>query len=156
VKPRFQADNDLRGSIRTGVLRREPSIDFRSAHAAKLDGLRDPEVLRLATAEGRILVSHDENSMLGHFGDFLASGSRSPGVLIVPQGTPVSRVGSLRTRMSGLTKSSGCLSSRPFHCFGMIQYRRAPTDGRRSRACGVKPSVSRRNKSRMTVPESAK
>jgi len=28
VKPRFQADNDLRSSIRTGVLRHEPSIDF--------------------------------------------------------------------------------------------------------------------------------
>jgi hypothetical protein len=92
VRPRFQADNDLRGSIRTGVLRREPSIDFRSAYSAKLDGLPDPEVLRLAAAQGRILISHDENSMPGHFGDFLTGGRSSPGVLIVPQGAPVGRV----------------------------------------------------------------
>ncbi|MGO9255561.1 MAG: hypothetical protein ACLQU1_04565 [Bryobacteraceae bacterium] len=42
--------------------------------------------------QGRILISHDENSMPGHFGGFLASGNRSPGVLMVPQGQPVGRV----------------------------------------------------------------
>jgi hypothetical protein len=92
VRPRFQADNDLRSSIRTGVLRREPSIDFQSAYAASLDGVPDPDVLRMAMTQGRILISHDENSMPGHFADFLASGSRSPGVLMVPQGTPVGAV----------------------------------------------------------------
>ena len=92
MKPRFQADNDLRSSIRTGVLRREPSIDFQSAYIAGLDGIPDPDVLRLAMAQSRILISHDENSMPGHFRDFLKGGNRSPGVLIVPQGAPVGRV----------------------------------------------------------------
>jgi hypothetical protein len=71
VKPRFQADNDLRSSIRTGALRREPSIDFQSARTAALDGLPDPEVLRIASGQGRIVISHDENSMPGPFRDFL-------------------------------------------------------------------------------------
>jgi hypothetical protein len=92
VKPRFQADNDLRASIRTGVLRHEPSIDFQSAHAANLDGVRDPEVLQLATTHGRILISHDENSMPGHFRDYIEHGNHSPGVLMVPQGAAVGRV----------------------------------------------------------------
>jgi hypothetical protein len=92
VKPRFQADNDLRSSIRTGVLRHEPSIDFQSAHAAKLDSVPDAEVLRLAMVQDRILISHDENSMPAHFGAFLAGGNRSPGVLLVPQVAPVGRV----------------------------------------------------------------
>jgi hypothetical protein len=92
VKPRFQADNDLRRSIRTGVLRHEPSVDFQSALAASLDGIPDPEVLRLAMVQSRILISHDENSMPGHFTDFLKGGNRSPGVLIVLQGVPVGRV----------------------------------------------------------------
>ena len=85
MKPRFQADNDLRGAIRTGVVRREPSVDFRSAHAAELEGVADPEVLRRCAEDGRILVSHDENSMPGHFRDFLAAGQVSPGVLMAPQ-----------------------------------------------------------------------
>ncbi len=92
MTPKFQADNDLRSSIRTGVLRHEPSIDFQSAVAARLDGIPDPEVLRLAMVQGRILISHDENSIPGHFTDFLNGGHRSPGVLIVPQGAPVGRV----------------------------------------------------------------
>jgi hypothetical protein len=92
LKPRFQADNDLRNSIRIGVLRHEPSVDFQSAFAARLDGILDPEVLRLAMVQDRILISHDENSMPGHFKDFTREGNRSPGVLMVPQGAPVGRV----------------------------------------------------------------
>ena len=49
-------------------------------------------MIRLAAVQGRILISHDENSMPGHFSDFLASGNRSPGALMVPQGKPVGRV----------------------------------------------------------------
>jgi hypothetical protein len=92
VRPKFQADNDLRSSIRTGVLRHEPSTDFQSAIAARLDGVPDPEVLRLAMMQDRILVSHDENSIPGYFRDFVRGRNRSPGVLIEPQGTPVGRV----------------------------------------------------------------
>jgi hypothetical protein len=62
---------------------------FPNAHVAGLDGLSDPEVLRLAKDQGRILISHDENSMPRHFSDFLTNGNSSPGVLMVPQGTPV-------------------------------------------------------------------
>jgi hypothetical protein len=51
----------------------------------RLDGVHDTEVLRLAANQGRILVSHDENSMPAHFGDFLAARNHSPGLLIVPQ-----------------------------------------------------------------------
>ena len=92
MKPRFQADNDLRSAIRTGVLRREPSIDFQSARSARLDGLPDLEVLGLAAQQGRILISHDENSMPGYFRDFLASGNHSPGIIIVPQDRPIGPV----------------------------------------------------------------
>jgi predicted nuclease of predicted toxin-antitoxin system len=92
VKPRFQADNDLRSSIRAGVLRHERSVDFQSARAARLDALPDPEVLHLAAVENRILVSHDENTMPAHFRDFLSAGNRWPGVLMVPQGASVGSV----------------------------------------------------------------
>ena len=88
MKPRFQADNDLREAIRIGVLLREPSIDFESGQGAGLDGVPDPEVLRMAAEAGRILVSHDENTMPSHFYSFLAAGNQSPGVIIVPQRLP--------------------------------------------------------------------
>jgi predicted nuclease of predicted toxin-antitoxin system len=60
---RFQADADLNQNIVTGILRREPAIDFQTASAAGVRGLGDIEVLQLAAKEGRILVSHDPKTM---------------------------------------------------------------------------------------------
>jgi len=86
---RFQADADLNQIIVKATLRLEPSIDFQTAQAADLAGLRDPDVLRLAAEQGRILVSHDRKTMPTHFGQFILSAS-SPGLLIVSQKVPIS------------------------------------------------------------------
>jgi hypothetical protein len=45
---RFQADNDLKRIIVNATLRREPRIDFQTAQDARLDGLDDEAVMRLA------------------------------------------------------------------------------------------------------------
>jgi hypothetical protein len=89
---RFLADASLHHAIVSGCLRREPSIDFVSAHAAKLEGLSDLDVLTLAAAQGRILVSHDFRTMPRHFAAFLAINPTSPGVLLVKQQTPLGSV----------------------------------------------------------------
>ena len=59
MKVLYQADNDLRKAIVRGAVRREPRMNIRSAQAARLDGVPDPEVLAFAADEGWILVSHD-------------------------------------------------------------------------------------------------
>lgn len=74
------------------MLRREPSLDFRSAAEAALDGISDRDVLALAAAEGRIIVSHDENSMPAPFVEFLEAGNHSPRLLLVPQSSRVGPV----------------------------------------------------------------
>lgn len=86
---RFLADADLNEGIVAGCLRREPTMDFLSANEANLEGVPDPEVLALATEQGRILVSHDFQTMPRHFGDFLQTRGSSPGVLLVPQYLPI-------------------------------------------------------------------
>jgi hypothetical protein len=50
VKVRFLADADLNKIIVSGILRREPSVDFLTAHAAGLRGMNDPEVIVLAAS----------------------------------------------------------------------------------------------------------
>ena len=80
----YQADNDLRKAIVRGAVRREPQMSFRSAQAARLDRVLDPEVLTLAADEGRILVSHDFRTMPKHFRQF-TRGRRSPGVFLIRQ-----------------------------------------------------------------------
>jgi hypothetical protein len=81
---RFMADADLNGSIVGGCRRREPAIDFLSAHDANLEGVSDPDVPALAAEEDRILVSHDFQTMPRHFGDFLQARGSSPGLILVP------------------------------------------------------------------------
>jgi hypothetical protein len=90
MRIRFQADNDLRKAILRGVVRQEPSLDFRSAQAARLDGVPDSEVLALAAHEGRILVSHDFQTMPTHFREF-SRNQRGPGVLLISQDLPIGR-----------------------------------------------------------------
>ncbi|NJM71745.1 MAG: DUF5615 family PIN-like protein [Scytonema sp. RU_4_4] len=91
MKTRFQADADLNQAIVTGVLRREPTIDFQTANIADLSSLSDLEVLSLAAREGRILVSHDQRTMPIHFSEFVAT-QTSSGVIIVLQSLPISGV----------------------------------------------------------------
>jgi Domain of unknown function (DUF5615) len=85
VKVRFLADADLNKAIVSGVLRREPSIDFLSAQAAQLRLMHDPEVLELAAGQHRVLVSHDVGTMPAHFREFRNAGRHSAGVFLIAQ-----------------------------------------------------------------------
>jgi hypothetical protein len=82
---RFLADASLHDGVVTGCLRREPSIDFLSAHEARLEGVPDPEVLAFATHQSRILVTSDLRTMPHHFGDFLDANGQCAGVFLVKQ-----------------------------------------------------------------------
>jgi hypothetical protein len=88
VKVRLQADADLNEDIVNGVLRREPTIDCESATDASIRNLSDWEVLQVAMAEGRILVSHDRRTMPGIFGKFVEDFT-SPGLFLISQSTKV-------------------------------------------------------------------
>jgi len=89
---RFLADASLHHAIVTGCLRREPQIDFLSAHNAKLHGLSDPDVLEIAATQGRILVTHDFRTMPKHSAEFVSAGGSSPGVFLVQQRTPLALI----------------------------------------------------------------
>lgn len=88
MKIRFQADADLNEEIVLGVVRREPQVDFQTAEEASLRGLPDPEVLRRAAKENRILVTHDRRTMPKHYADFVQA-QHSPGVVIIAQNVSV-------------------------------------------------------------------
>jgi hypothetical protein len=84
ARPKFIADADLSEKIVAAVVRREPSIDFLNASQGGTRGLSDPDVLALAAATGRILVSHDRKTMLRHFDEFCQD-HHSPGLITVRQ-----------------------------------------------------------------------
>lgn len=84
---RYQADADLNQAIVTGVLRREPTVDFQTAFAAGLEGVKDPDVLAIAARQERILVSHDRKTMPSEFAKFMIN-NQSSGVIIVSRKLP--------------------------------------------------------------------
>ena len=82
---RFLADADFNFVIVKGCRRHEPAMNFLSANEAGLEGIFDPEVLAIAAGQNRILVTHDLKTMPRHFGEFLMTGRRCPGVFLVNQ-----------------------------------------------------------------------
>lgn len=81
---RLLADADLKRAILTGLLRRNPEIDFKRAEEVPLEGPADPIVLGVAAIGNRVLVSHDVSTLAGHFRQFVR-GRGSPGVILIPQ-----------------------------------------------------------------------
>ena len=73
------------------AIRREPGIDFQTAHAAGLAGLNDQNVLTMAAQAGRLLATHDRKTMPRHFATFVAS-QTSAGLLVLPQSLPIAQV----------------------------------------------------------------
>lgn len=91
MKIRYQADADLNQNIVTGILRVEPTIDFQTATAAKLEGVKDIEVLAIAAKQQRILISHDRKTMPSEFAQFIID-HQSSGVIIVSRKVPIETI----------------------------------------------------------------
>ena len=84
-KPKFIADADFNEDIIRGLRRAEASIDFLTASDGGTRGLPDRQVIELAAAAGRVLVSHDRKTMVGEFYQFVVDGHSSPGLISVEQ-----------------------------------------------------------------------
>jgi len=67
-------------------------MDFQSAYEARLEGVKDPDVLALAASANRILVTSDLKTMPAYFGDFLQAHGHSPGVFLVKQSRPLADI----------------------------------------------------------------
>ena len=81
---------DFNHKIIRGLRRCNAAIDFQDAHAGRIIGLPDIEVLSVAAAPSRVLVSHDRRTMPAHFAQFLSTQS-SPGLIIVDQELDIGR-----------------------------------------------------------------
>ena len=91
-RPRFLADNDLDEHIITGVLRREPLIEFVRARDVALARAADPDVLSYAAEHGLAVVSHDVNTMPSHATARMMAGKGTGGLFMVRQRDPIGPV----------------------------------------------------------------
>ncbi len=88
MRVRFQADADLDGRILRGLRRTALEIDIRTAADAGLDGLKDPDVLRISAASGRVLVTQDRRTMPTRFARYVNE-VHSPGVVLLREAVPI-------------------------------------------------------------------
>jgi hypothetical protein len=79
---RLAADADVHGVIIRGLRRRMPTIDLVRVQDALPEGSPDSDVLAWTTAENRVLITNDRNTMVGLAYEFVASGSPLPGLLV--------------------------------------------------------------------------
>ena len=88
----FLADENFNGDILRGILRENPTFEIVRVQDVGLSGQTDPDVLRWAAEQGRIVLTHDLASM-PHYGEQRASeGESMPGIIAVRRNLPYSAV----------------------------------------------------------------
>jgi hypothetical protein len=89
---RFLADEDFDFRIVQGVLRRLPRFDVVRAQDTTGQGTPDPDVLKYAADEGRLVLTHDVSTMIDAAYQRAAAGLPMPGVIAVSQREPLGPV----------------------------------------------------------------
>ncbi|MFT5467106.1 MAG: ABC-type sugar transport system substrate-binding protein [Verrucomicrobiales bacterium] len=85
-------DENFNGRIFRAMLRKHPDLDAVRVQDAGLMGADDPEVLEWAVRNGRVVVSHDVNTMPGFAYDRMADGIAMGGLVLVPEDMPIGPV----------------------------------------------------------------
>jgi predicted nuclease of predicted toxin-antitoxin system len=88
-EPQFLTDEDFDRDIVIGVLRRLPTVDVIRVQDVGLAGADDPQVLEWAASNGRIVLTHDVNTMIACAKARLRAGQPLPGVPVVRQALPI-------------------------------------------------------------------
>lgn len=87
---RLLADENFDNDILRALVRRERSVDVvRIQDVPGLGGADDPAVLAWAAAEGRVLLTHDVNTIPKHAYERASAGEHMPGVVIISQGAAI-------------------------------------------------------------------
>jgi hypothetical protein len=89
---RFVADEDFNNDILRALRRRLPSLDLVRVYDAGLAGTSDPDVLAWAVREGRVLLTHDVNTMTKHAFARIDEKQPMSGVIVVRQSLAIGDV----------------------------------------------------------------
>lgn len=79
---RFLADENFNGKILRGVRRELPDADILRVQDTAIYQAPDPQVLEWAAQQGRILLTHDIETMVGYANQRIAAGLLIPGVIV--------------------------------------------------------------------------
>lgn len=91
-RPRFLADEDLRGSIVRAIRRMAPTLEVTTIVENNLSSMIDEQVLEFAWQHWWLLVSHDVNTMKAVAERRIADGRGIHGLFLVPQRSAIRSV----------------------------------------------------------------
>jgi predicted nuclease of predicted toxin-antitoxin system len=80
---RFLADENFNGKILAGLFAALPDLDIIRAQDSGAHRSPDPELLEWAAQQGRILLTHDVQTITGYAYDRVRAGLPMPGVIEV-------------------------------------------------------------------------
>ena len=86
---RLVADENFNHRILRGARLRLPSLDVVIFQRTAFQGAADPILLEWAANQGRVVITHDINTMPGFAYERVAAGQSLPGVIIIPKLLPI-------------------------------------------------------------------
>jgi hypothetical protein len=88
---KFAADENFNNDILRGVRRRNGAIDIVRVQDEGLSGAIDPVVLEWAAGAGRMVLTHDVNTMTAYVYDRVRVGQPMPGVVEASRELPIGK-----------------------------------------------------------------
>jgi Domain of unknown function (DUF5615) len=89
---RLLADENFNGRILRALKRQIPNLDVVRVQDTRLSGADDPTLLQFAADEKRVLVTHDQETLVGHAWQRVRSGMTMSGVIVAPTDYPIGKV----------------------------------------------------------------
>jgi hypothetical protein len=86
---RLLADENFNNQIVRGILRRRPEIDIVRVQDVDLSKTDDRVILEWAAQQGRILLTHDVETMTRYAYERVQAGLEMPGVFEISRSVPV-------------------------------------------------------------------
>ena len=111
---RLLSDENFRGEILRGLRRRLPDVDVVRVQDVGLAGADDPAILAWAATEGRVLVTHDRNTIPEFAYELIRHGLPMPGVFVVDDDLPAGHA------IADLLLAVQC--GEAIECHGLITY----------------------------------
>lgn len=90
---KWLADENFRSAIIRGLLRRAPALDIvRAQDVPEVSGRDDRALLKFATAEDRVVVTHDLSTLIPAMREQMRIESRCAPIVMVPDSLPIGAV----------------------------------------------------------------
>ena len=89
---RLAADENFNGDVIRGLVRRYPDLDIVRVQDVGLSGVDDPTLLEWCAENGRILLTHDVQTMIGFAYARVERNEAMPGIVVAAQTLPIGQV----------------------------------------------------------------